>query len=127
MNVLLDTCTFLWYTLNDANLSSRAHKAITNADTVYLSSLTSAEIALKYSMGKLTLPSEPSLFMRQERMEHDMSTLPLTERHTLALEWLEQHHNDPFDRLLVCQSIVEGLPIVTSDPMIHAYDTEVIW
>ena len=102
MNLLLDTCAFLWIAKNDANLSPPALEAFRCADNaVFLSSVSAWEISVKWSMGKLALPYPPPQFIPRERKRHFINKLPCTEKDTFHLASLPPLHKDPFDRLLV--------------------------
>jgi PIN domain nuclease of toxin-antitoxin system len=81
MNLLLDTCAFLWIAKNDANLSPAALEAFRCADNaVFLSSVSAWEISVKWSMGKLALPYPPPQFIPRERKRHFINKLPFTEK-----------------------------------------------
>ncbi len=106
MRALLDTHTFLWWNLDDPQLSTAARTVIADGrNTIYLSAVTAWEIAIKAAKGRLTLP-EPADRYVAERMSL---------------------HADPFDRLLVAQARLEKLAILTADAAIGQYEVEVIW
>lgn len=95
-------------------------------NTILLSPVSSWEIAIKHSLGKLSLPEKPSDFVAS-RMERDhIESLPIHHSHTLRTADLPFHHKDPFDRLLIAQAIVEGIPIMTADSNFDLYDVEVM-
>lgn len=128
MKVLLDTSTFLWIYLDSPELSKEARKIFANSDNqVYLSSVSAWEIAIKYSIGRLPLPEPPHRFVSVQRERHGVESLPLDEESSLHLSRLPQLHRDPFDRMLVCQAIVHGLVILTSDPLITEYPVRCVW
>lgn len=128
MKLLLDTCTFLWLTLNAKELSRAARKAFTDPDNeVFLSCVSAWEIAIKHGLGKLPLPEAPTEFVSNERGRHGIDTLALTEVATLTLGRLPDLHRDPFDRMLVSQAIVGGLSILTPDPLIQQYPVMTLW
>lgn len=128
MSFLLDTCSFLWVTLNPEKLSSTFLNRFSDPNnTIFLSSVTVWEIGIKYSIGKLTLPTNPSLFIPEERKNHHISRLELNEADTFHLENLPLIHKDPFDRMLVCQAIERSLTILTPDPLIRQYPIRVLW
>jgi PIN domain nuclease of toxin-antitoxin system len=126
---LVDTHAFIWWLLDDDRLSSPARETLRTADAPMLSAGTLAEIAIKRSLGKLTFHRDWTDRGRHEGFE----ALGVTWEHAAALERLPflnvagREHRDPFDRLLVAQSQVENLPIVTRDPAIAAYGVPVIW
>ena len=128
MNLLLDTCAFLWVAKNDANLSATALEAFRCADNaVFLSSVSAWEISVKWSIGKLALPYPPPQFIPRERKRHFINKLPFTEKDTFHLASLPLLHKDPFDRMLVCQAIENGLTILTADQHIRQYPVQTLW
>ncbi len=128
MKLLLDTCTFLWVTRGDAQLSAAAAALFRDpANEVFLSAVSAWEIAVKHRLGKLPLPDLPARYVPRERERHGIEALPLGEADTLMLDRLPPVHTDPFDRLLVCQAIQHGLTLLTPDAQIHRYPVAVHW
>jgi PIN domain nuclease of toxin-antitoxin system len=128
VKVLLDTCTFLWIMLGSPQLSQSARRIFSDpGNVVYLSAISSWEIALKNSMGKLPLPGRAADFVAEQRRLRGIETLPLDEEASLYIPLLPKLHNDPFDRMLICQSIVHGLTILTPDQMIAQYPVRTAW
>ncbi len=128
MKVLLDTCTFLWAIDNPASLSLKCRAAITDvANEVFLSAASVWEICVKHKLGGLTLSEAPDKYVPKQRERHGFETLPLDEISVLQLPRLPMHHNDPFDRMLICQAIAHGLAIVTPDPLIMRYSVRTLW
>ena len=128
MRLLLDTCTFLWLIIDSPLLSSRARELFSSPDNeVYLSAVSTWEIALKHSLGRLPLPESPQRFIPSQREKHGIQSLSLDEESTLQSLRLPPLHNDPFDRMLVCQAIVEGLAILTPDSLVSQYPVRVMW
>ena len=128
MNILLDTHTALWFLAGDQRLSRRARDMIESDDNVrVLSDASLWEIAIKQSLGKLKLlePFESRLMTALKRNAID--SLPIEKSHIFGVASLPFHHRDPFDRLLISSARVEGLPIVTDDPVLRKYMVEVIW
>jgi PIN domain nuclease of toxin-antitoxin system len=82
---------------------------------------------LKWQAGKLSLPGPPRSWIEEQRATWDLTRAPLELEHLYRSTELPSHHRDPFDRLLVAQSIVEGLTLVTPDPAIRAYPVSVLW
>ncbi|MDZ4834173.1 MAG: type II toxin-antitoxin system VapC family toxin [Candidatus Melainabacteria bacterium] len=118
MNFLLDTHVLLWWLDKPALLSSQARKAIADSDTsIFVSAATIWEIIIKKSLGKLVIPDN----LEQVIADNNFLPLPISFAHALAIETLPDFHRDPFDRVLVAQSICEGLTIVTRDPDIMKY------
>lgn len=128
MRILLDTHAFLWFITNDPQLSAAARAAIVEPSTgVLISPASYWEIAIKVSCGKypLTIPFEA--FVTRGIHDNGFAILPIELRHVAALTALPFHHRDPFDRLLVAQSIVEQIPIVSCDAALEAYPITRIW
>jgi PIN domain nuclease of toxin-antitoxin system len=128
MRVLLDThCWLLWLTEQE-KLKEGAREILENgSNTVFLSAASSWEIAIKYSIGKLNLPEPPERFVPKRLMRDAISSLPVQHNHALRVAELPYHHRDPFDRLIIAQSIVEGFPVMTVDRQFELYDIEIIW
>jgi PIN domain nuclease of toxin-antitoxin system len=128
MNLLLDTCTFLWIITGDETLSDTAKRVYLEEDNeVYLSTVSEWEIALKYSIGRLELPTSPQAYVPEQREKHGIRVLTLDEISSLNVGNLEMIHKDPFDRMLVSQAIINGYPIMTPDEMVRRYPIHTIW
>jgi len=128
VRLLLDTCTFLWVVSGAAEVSTAAREAFAApANEVYLSAVSAWEIAVKHALGRLPLPSPPGRFIPAERERHGIEPIGLHEAHALTLGKLPPLHRDPFDRVLVCQAIGEGLTILTPDEAIRAYPVPTLW
>ena len=128
MNLLLDTCTFLWAVDRPERLSDVARALTTDpANAVYVSSVSAWEISIKHGLGRLPLARPPEQFVPDARSSHGFSSLPLVEEAALYMHRLPRLHRDPFDRVLVAQAIVGGMAIVTPDPAIAQYPILVRW
>jgi PIN domain nuclease of toxin-antitoxin system len=128
VKLLLDTCTFLWLNLDDAALSRNARSMCLDPENeLYLSVVSSWEIAIKAAAGRLRLPEPVAEYVPSRRERNGIRTLELTEEAVLQLPLLPALHADPFDRILVCQGIVHGLAVVTPDPWIRRYPGRVVW
>lgn len=130
MNLLLDTCTFLWLITDDPALSVPAQEAIRDpAHAVYVSVASLWEVIVKYRLGRLemrvALPLEQHLVAQRNR--HRLHSLPITEEAVLQLPKLPDLHRDPFDRLLICQAIAHGLVVCTPDRAIQQYPVVTVW
>jgi PIN domain nuclease of toxin-antitoxin system len=127
MRLLLDTCTFLWLA-GGSSLSTLAAASIRNPENeVFLSAVSSWEIASKHRAGRLPLPEPPDQLIPTERGLRGVVALPFDEESALQVLRLPPLHRDPFDRMLICQAIAGGLAIVTPDPLITQYPVRVIW
>lgn len=128
MRLLLDTCTFLWLITDDDSLSESARNLFRSPQTeVFLSAVSLWEITVKYQLGKLPLPEHPRYYIPRQRQAHQIESLSLHEDAIQHLANLPDVHRDPFDRMLVCQAIQEGLALLTPDPLIQQYPVKVIW
>ncbi|RME53109.1 MAG: type II toxin-antitoxin system VapC family toxin [Caldilineae bacterium] len=130
MNVLLDTHAFLWWIEDNPRLSPRARTLIADSDNgVYVSAASGWEIAIKARLGKLRLSDEIPLerFLLDQLRVNAFQVLPVQMSHALHVYTLPSLHRDPFDRLLIAQSRVEGMPLVTGDAQIANYEVQVVW
>jgi PIN domain nuclease of toxin-antitoxin system len=128
MKLLLDTCTFLWIISGSPALSERCRALFASQQNeIYLSPVSVWEIAVKHHLGRLPLPGNPGEFITDVRKKHDILELPLVEEAVLHLTRLPDLHKDPFDRMLICQSIFHGFPLLTPDPMVSRYPVRTIW
>ena len=128
MRILLDTVTFLWTVTDAIELSDTAREVFSDPDNeVFLSVVSSWEIAIKNCIGRLPLPESPAKFIPTQRKRHDIESLTLDEEATLYLNRLPVLHKDPFDRMLVCQAIVQHLVILTPDDLINQYPVRTLW
>lgn len=129
MRVLLDTHALLWWSSSaGSRLSDTARGLIGAPDTdVLVSVVSAAEVVIKAARARIEMPDAADRYVPAMLMRHDFSVLELRLDHALRLASLPPIHRDPWDRLLIAQAQVEGLPIVTADPAIARYDVEVIW
>ncbi|MBI5585375.1 MAG: type II toxin-antitoxin system VapC family toxin [Deltaproteobacteria bacterium] len=128
MKLLLDTCTFLWIVAGSPDLSDKARHLFTDpSNEVYLSAASVWEIIVKNRIGKLPLPEPPHDFIHKWRLRHQIRSLAIDESSVMQLCHLPEYHKDPFDRILICQSIANKLIILTSDPLITKYPVRVEW
>lgn len=128
MKILLDTHTFLWWNEASPRLSKKALVLLADpANTLLLSVVSAWELVLKTQRGKLRLSESPSVYVATRMAHYAMESLPVTLAHALACESLPLHHRDPFDRLLIAQATIEGVPIVTADPEFRRYAIKVVW
>ncbi len=128
MKALLDTHTWLWWLTDPERLGSEAQRMIADPGNDILFSIASTwEIAVKYSLGKLALPSSPDTLIPSELQKDGFTTLNVEHRHALRVAVLEHHHGDPFDRLLIAQAQCEGVPVLTCDPKFEPYGVDLVW
>jgi len=128
MRVLIDTHVFLWWIEDNPRLSPRAREIIGNIENeVFLSAASGWEIAIKARLGRIKLPQDPARFVMEQVAINAFRTLPIQLGHALHIYTLPPIHRDPFDRILVAQSQLENMPIITADSYIARYPVEVIW
>jgi len=128
VTLLLDTHSFLWFWWDDPQLSETAKQAICDATNRKLVSTVSCwEIAIKVSLKKLDLGAPYRGFIHQHMVRNNFELLQITDEHLAGLVELPFYHKDPFDRLLVAQSLYEQIPIVSADPQLDAYGITRIW
>jgi len=126
MTILLDTHVFIWALMDEARLSPTARNVISSSQ-LWWSVVSLWEAIQKAQLGKLSVPLPAGSFLTGELNAQHVQVLPGSLGHVLRVESLPLHHRDPFDRLLIAQSIEEGWPIVTADPWFARYPVEVIW
>ncbi len=128
MNVLLDTHSFIWFIEDHPSLTPRARKLIEDvANDVFLSIASIWEMAIKVSLGKLTLSQPSDLFIPNQLLLNNMTVLDIALSHTLRVATLPFHHRDPFDRLLVAQSLIKGMPLISNDSIFDVYGVNRVW
>jgi len=128
MRILLDTHVFLWWITDAQNLSDNARTIIENTDhELYFSVASAWEIGIKVKTGKLDLPENLEQFITENLVQNHIFVLPIQLSHTLAVYHLPLQHRDPFDRILIAQSQVETMPLLTADPWFGRYDVQTIW
>jgi PIN domain nuclease of toxin-antitoxin system len=127
MKILLDTHIFLWFISGDNKLLKDVREAIQDPNNeVFLSAISVWEAIVKYQLGKLPLPDNPEIWLPEQRDLHQIMSLPLDENSVAQLSRLPSLHRDPFDRMLICQSLQHGLTIATVDTAIRAYSVSMI-
>ncbi|MGD2156824.1 MAG: type II toxin-antitoxin system VapC family toxin [Anaerolineales bacterium] len=128
MRALLDTHTFLWWNTDDPQLSDTARGIISDGNNeIFLSAASAWEIAIKTTRGQLSLPESPEKYVADRLTLHRLQGLPIQLSHALRVYALPEIHSDFFDRLLIAQSQLEKMPILTADESIPKYTVEVIW
>lgn len=123
MNLLLDTQALLWFILSDSRLSRKAQHTIVDTEgLIFVSPASLWEIAIKISLGKYELPGNFQQFWDKQLDINDFKLLPVSIAHASRVADLPYHHRDPFDRLIIAQSLVEEIPVVSSDSMFDFYE-----
>jgi PIN domain nuclease of toxin-antitoxin system len=125
MKLLLDTHVLLWAAGQPDRLPSKARKLLGDPrNEPVFSSASLWEIAIKSGLGRDDFQVDARL-LRRGLLDNGYSELPITSEHAVAIDGLPPIHKDPFDRLLVAQSMVEGITLLTSDPLMAQYPAPV--
>jgi len=125
---LLDTGVWLWSVGEPARISPRVRDVLADVSRdVFLSAVTSWEVAIKAASGKLRLPEPPDLYVPRRMASQGLRPLAVSHAHALAVFALPAHHRDPFDRLLIAQAKVEDMTLITADRMFQRYPVRLLW
>jgi len=128
MKLLLDTHAFLWFLEDDARLSASARTLIADGDNdIYLSIGSLWEMAIKISLGKLSISQPFESFIPEQLAINRIDLLHIAVEHAARLTALPFHHRDPFDRLLIAQALTADMPIVGADVAFDAYGVRRLW
>lgn len=128
MRILLDTHTFLWWNMEAPQLSPLAKEIIANGENeIFLSAASVWEISIKAAKGKLVLPEPPAQYITNRMGLYRFQPLLIQVNHAARIYDLPHIHDDPFDRMLIAQSQIESMPLLSADPEIRKYEVEVIW
>jgi len=130
LRLLLDTHALLWFLLNDPKLSAEANRLIMDLrNEVLVSPASYWEIAIKISRGKYVLDVDEDFgtFMDREIQRNLLKVLPISVPHVGCVAKLPFHHQDPFDRLLIAQAMVEQVPVLSTDRAFDLYRVQRIW
>jgi len=123
VNLLLDTHALLWFLVDDHHLKPAARQLMADPmNEVFVSAASAWEIAIKASLGKLTVPPDVATWLPAQLLTTRLTPLPISVFHAAAAARLPAHHADPFDRLLIVQAVAEHLTIVTRDPQFQRYE-----
>lgn len=128
MRALLDTSAFLWSISDSEKLSTNARQVIADLENeIFLSTASLWEIAIKTSLGKLALLQPFDQLIPAQMEQSAISVLPIEVQHLSKIIDLPFHHRDPFDRLIIAQSLYENLPVITKDAAFSRYSVQLIW
>ncbi|MBI4665849.1 MAG: type II toxin-antitoxin system VapC family toxin [Nitrospinae bacterium] len=128
MKVLLDTCAFIWIVTGSNALSKHARAVFSDpGNEVYLSAVSIWEMGIKRALGRLESTGDFAVSIMEQRELHGIQPLPLEEGSAASLPKLPLIHNDPFDRMLICQALTHGMAILTPDKEISKYPARVVW
>lgn len=129
MKILLDTHCWLWMQVSPDRISAQVQEVLTDPENeLFLSAASSWEIAIKWALGKLPLPTPPMEYVPRGLERQGVTGLPVQHRHALHTATLPQHHRDPFDRLLIAQAQLEQLTLLTADEKLGSYEgVDLLW
>jgi len=128
MDLLLDTCAFLWLALDPEKIPAKAAEVLNDTSNRRTLSMVSVlEIVLKYRVGKLPLPRPPEEWIPSRSSYFAISEIPLSDCVIYQSRHLPGNHADPFDRLIAAQARILDCPVLTSDPWIGRLGADVLW
>lgn len=128
MKLLLDTHTFLWFIEGNLNLSNTARNLIEDEGNERFLSIASLwEMAMKVSMNKLTLRPTFTELVTQQVYGNAIEVLEIRSEHLNILAKMPFHHKDPFDRLIISQSIAERMAVISKDSEFEKYPVTLFW
>jgi PIN domain nuclease of toxin-antitoxin system len=128
MKLLLDTHTFIWWSIEPEKLSLTVSELLSNPNNRILLSTASAwEMQIKMQLGKLQLNLSLETLIKNQITINSLEILSIDLAHIWTLGTLNNHHKDPFDRLLITQSITEKIPILSIDKLLDHYPVQRIW
>ena len=131
MRLLLDTCTFIWLSIDPQQIPHNTYATILDGDSeVLLSPAVAWEIAIKtnrHGTSALQIAGTPEQFVAEAISAYRLTVLPIAMNHALKVASFEQHHRDPFDRMLIAQALVEDIPIAAPDPAFAPYGVKLLW
>ena len=126
-SVLLDTHVLLWMISEPHKIGRKTQAVLESSDIqLRLSTASLFEIAVKYSLNKLPLPEAPAVYLPRYLDQMGVVDLAVDRYHALRVTQLPWHHRDPFDRLILAQSLVEKLPLVTADEQLMEYKVTIV-
>jgi PIN domain nuclease of toxin-antitoxin system len=127
MAFLLDTQIIIWIEEDPAKISPTAHSILETHEDVYFSKASVWEMAIKVKTGKLNISQPLPAFIGNFRKDYKFNLLDISLSHIFAIVNQPLHHRDPFDRLLIAQSLTEGFAIISSDSAFDAYGVNRVW
>jgi PIN domain nuclease of toxin-antitoxin system len=128
VKVLLDTHTLLWAVTGNRRLSRKAHELIASFSTVvYISAATAWEISIKVHAGKLPGAERLASGFEKRMKELGFLPLPIATDHALKAGALIGTHRDPFDRMLIAQSTIENLSLISNEEIFDSFGVQRIW
>lgn len=129
MRLLIDSHALIWAILNDHRLSRTARRIFRESGDheLHFSIVSLWELSMKIANGKLRTIGSSIGYLHDSLGEYGIQLLPLRYNHVLCAESLSAHHRDPFDRMLIAQTIEEGLSVLTDDVHFRRYPVKIVW
>ncbi len=128
MKLLLDTHILIWWSLDSGKLTRKVYELLTDSSNTLVVSIASIwEMQIKVQLGKLDLEKKVSELITHQQQINNLEVLPIDPTHVYALESLPNEHRDPFDRIIIAQSIVEAIPLLSADRVFDRYLVDRIW
>ena len=128
MKFIADTNAFIWFITDSPRLSSTAKNLLESAESERLLSIASIwEISIIAGLGRLSFEKPLEEFLPDQIAQNQFALLNISLGHALHVETLPLHHRDPFDRMIIAQSFVENVPILSSDEAFDAYGVQRLW
>jgi len=128
MRYLLDSAVLLWAKANPERLNRRASTILEDEEEeLVLSAASVWEISVKYHAGRLSLHEPPAVLIPRWMQERGIQALEIAHAHGFAAAGLPKVHQDPFDRMLIAQALLEGMTLLTADRIFEKYDVAMLW
>jgi PIN domain nuclease of toxin-antitoxin system len=128
VKLLLDTHTFLWLVEGSPKLSATATAALADpVNELFLSVASVWELAIKTGNKKLALSDPLDVYVARWTPVYQLDLLPILSSHALGVSGLPDLHSDPFDRMLISQSQIEGMTLVSRDTKLASYGLPILW
>lgn len=128
MKYILDTVTLLYLVTDQQNkIPKKVVQKIRASAGVYLSVASTWEMAIKSSIGRLIFHQPMEVILTTIINKMNLETLPILNQHAIRVSQLPFYHKDPFDRLIIAQSQIEDIPIITPDKFFKKYDVNIVW
>jgi PIN domain nuclease of toxin-antitoxin system len=128
MKLLLDTHVLIWWSLDSVKLTKKIYELLTDPNNTLVVSIASIwEMQVKVQLGKLDLDRKVSELITHQQQINNLEVLSIDPAHVYALESLPNEHRDPFDRIIIAESIVEEIPLLSADKVFERYPVERIW
>jgi PIN domain nuclease of toxin-antitoxin system len=127
MGFLIDTQVILWLESDSSKLSDQTIEILSKKADIYFSHVSVWEMAIKIKTEKLSLHKDLNTFIQDFQKDYQYTPLPISLEHIYKTQELDFHHKDPFDRLIISQSIIDNMTLISSDQIFDQYVKNRIW